>query len=418
MLCLSQNNISLLKYCLRTLVGSGLKPKTDFQKPLRSLIPKHISLISDNVRTFIPSKSVVTTDSGRELSYDILVVAAGLQINWNAIKGLREALADSTSGVSSIYSYSTCDKVWNDIEGLHSGKAVFTQPAGVIKCAGGASIYILAGELRSIPPVAPQKIMWMAWDRFRRTNRSDKISVEFFTGMPTMFAVKKYSDVLNALKEERKIGGGFQHNLVAVDSKSRKATFQKSGGSTVDIFYTSLHATPPMGPLDFIKQSPLADAAGWVSVDSATLQHTNPEYANVFSLGDCSSLPTSKTAAAIAAQTPVVAENVYCFLEQGRAVSAHYDGYTSCPVSSAHRSHFQCYVLILYKLLTGYGELLLAEFKYGLEPKETFGAFVDQAKSQRAFYWLKKDLFPYVYWNYMASFDLGSTCWNFSLLVI
>jgi len=57
--------------------------------------------------------------------------------------------------------------------------------------------------------------------------------------------------------------------------------------------------------------------------------------------------------------------------------------------------------------LTGYGELLLAEFKYGLEPKGTFSAFVDQTKSHRAFYWLKKSLFPYVYWDYMVSFDLG-----------
>jgi sulfide:quinone oxidoreductase len=79
----------------------------------------------------------VTTTSGRELSYDALVVTPGLQSNWNAIKGLPEALADSTSGVSSIYSYDTCDKTWSDIEAIRSGKAVFTQPAGVIKCAGG-----------------------------------------------------------------------------------------------------------------------------------------------------------------------------------------------------------------------------------------------------------------------------------------
>ncbi|KAF5358208.1 hypothetical protein D9756_001607 [Leucocoprinus leucothites] len=351
-----------------TLVGSGLKPKTDFRKSLASLVPKHISLISDNVKTFTPNKSTVTTTSGRDLSYDVLVVAAGLQVNWNAINGLSEALADPKSGVSSIYSYNTCDKAWDDIEGLRSGKAVFTQPAGVIKCAG-----------------APQKIMWMAWDRFRRTNRGDKISVDFFTGMPTMFSVKKYSDVLNALREERRVSGYFQHNLVAVDPNNHKAIFQKPDGSTVDVDYTTLHATPPMGPLEFIKRSPLADGAGWVSVDSGTLQHTNPEYSNVFSLGDCSSLPTSKTAAAITSQAPVLTENVYSFLEKGQVSNARYDGYTSCP------------------LLTGYGELLLAEFKYGLEPKETFNAFVDQAKSRQVFYWLKKELFPYVYWKYMIN---------------
>lgn len=175
----------------------------------------------------------------------------------------------------------------------------------------------------------------MAWDMFQRTNRGDKITVDFYTGMPTMFAVKKYSDVLNALREERKIGGYFQHNLIAVDSNNHKATFQKTDGTTIDIDYTILHATPPMGPLEFIRKSPLADAAGWVSVDPGTLQHTNPEFANVFSLGDSSSLPTSKTAAAITAQAPVLTENIYSFLETGQVSTARYDGYTSCPVRTA-----------------------------------------------------------------------------------
>lgn len=173
--------------------------------------------------------------------------------------------------------------------------------------------------------------MWMAWDRFRRTHRGDKVAVEFYTGTPSMFAVKKYGDILSALREERKIGGHFQHNLIAVDSSNHKATFQKADNSTVEVDYTTLHVTPPMGPLEFIKQSPLADDAGWVSVDSGTLQHT--KFPNVFSLGDASSLPTSKTAAAITAETPVLTENVYSFVETGKVSSARYDGYTSCPVS-------------------------------------------------------------------------------------
>lgn len=71
------------------------------------------------------------------MTYDALVVAAGLKINWDAIPGLSKALADPLSGVSSIYSYDTCDKAWNDIESLRTGNAIFTQPAGIIKCAGG-----------------------------------------------------------------------------------------------------------------------------------------------------------------------------------------------------------------------------------------------------------------------------------------
>ena len=133
-----KNSTKLTGACpQRTLVGAGLLPKTDFSRPLASLIPQHLSLIPDNVKTFTPALSYLTTESGRNISYDTLVIAAGLQTNFDAIKGLALALPDPKSGVSSIYSYQTCDKVWTDIENLKSGNALFTQPSGIIKCAGG-----------------------------------------------------------------------------------------------------------------------------------------------------------------------------------------------------------------------------------------------------------------------------------------
>src|ERR1700761_2333299 len=157
--------------------------------------------------------------------------------------------------------------------------------------------------------------MWMAWDRFRQSNRGENTEVEFWTGMPTMFSVPKYSEALNALRKERKIRGEFEHNLVSIDQAKRIATFAKPDGTKVETDYMLLHVTPPMGPLDFIKESPLADAVGWVDVDQGSLQHKKKEFGNVFAIGDCSSLPTSKTAAAITAQAPVLAENVYHVLE-------------------------------------------------------------------------------------------------------
>lgn len=181
---------------------------------------------------------------------------------------------------------------------------------------------------------APQKIMWMAWDRFRRSGRND-IKVDFYTGMPTMFSVKKYSDALNALRQQRGVGGHFTHDLISIDAPNKRATFKKSDdGVHVKVDYSFLHVTPPMGPLNIFKGSQIADAAGWVTVDKGTLQHVKPEFGNVFALGDCSSLPTSKTAAAITAQAPILTENLYSFINTGKVASAKYDGYTSCPVSS------------------------------------------------------------------------------------
>ena len=121
----------------RTLVGAGLLKKTDTRRPLKSLIPQHLAHIPENVQSFSPKSNSVTTTPGRTISYENLVVATGIKINWDGISGLPKALADPSSGVSSIYSYDTADKVWYDIDALRSGKAIFTQPAGVVKCAGG-----------------------------------------------------------------------------------------------------------------------------------------------------------------------------------------------------------------------------------------------------------------------------------------
>ena len=114
-------------------------------------------------------------------------------------------------------------------------------------------------------------------------------------------------------------------------------------------------------------------------MNKETTQHT--KYPNVFSLGDASSLPNSKTAAAVAAQAPVLVDNLLAAAE-GRHLRSAYDGYASCP------------------LLTGHGELMLCEFKYGGVPKETFeGILGSQDQPMRLFYHLKKDFFPSVYWN-------------------
>ena len=67
-----------------------------------------------------------------------------------------------------------------------------------------------------------------------------------------------------------------------------------------------------MGPVDALKNSPLSDAAGFVNVNKDTLQHV--KYPNVFSLGDCSNVATSKTAAAVAAESEVVRRNLMSYV--------------------------------------------------------------------------------------------------------
>ncbi|KAK4686682.1 sulfide:quinone oxidoreductase, partial [Tremellales sp. Uapishka_1] len=351
-----------------TVVGSGLADKTKFRKPLDSLIPNYLAHINESASGFEPSKNQVVLKSGSKVEYDYLIVAAGLQTNVDNIKGLSAAIADPLkSRVSTIYQYETADKTWDLIKAhtAEKGEAIFTQPSGVVKCAG-----------------APQKIAYMA-DSYWKTLSTPVPHSTFMTGMPTMFAVPRYAQALNKLRGEKGIDAEFNHNLVEV--KSDSAVFEivagERKGEKIEKEFGLLHVTPQMGPLNWIKSSPLADAVGWVDVNEGTLQHK--KYDNVFALGDCSSLPTSKTAAAITAQAPVLVNNLVTLMQTGTAGTAIYDGYTSCP------------------LFTGRGELMLAEFVYGAKPKETFGRFIDQSIPNRAFYHLTKDVFPRVYFSNM-----------------
>ncbi len=63
-----------------------------------------------------------------------------------------------------------------------------------------------------------------------------------------------------------------------------------------------------MQPYEFLAKSALADASGFVDVVKETLQHK--KFPNVFAIGDCTNLPTSKTAAAIAGSNSILVRNL------------------------------------------------------------------------------------------------------------
>ena len=354
-----------------TLVGAGLKTKQELRRRLPALIDTRIKLYQKKVDTFQPDQNTVTLAGGNKIGYEHLVVVPGIAVNFDAIKGLPEALHDSDRLVSTIYDYKTCDDVYANISRFKKGHAIFTHPQGVIKCAG-----------------APQKTLWLALDHWRKEgvykahDSSSPISIDFATGLPVMFGVGKYSAKLEELRKERGVGGLFQHDLIAIEDGNMAVFARPDGQPNVKKQFDFMHVVPKMGPLPFIKNSPIADAAGFVQVDPGTTQHV--KWKNVWSAGDASSLPTSKTAAAVTAQAPVLCDNLLSVMNDKQPTEI-YDGYASCP------------------LLTEYGKVLLCEFKYGGEPKETFKAIgLDQGTPRRMFYHLKKDFFPWVYYASMV----------------
>lgn len=343
-----------------TLVGAGIGNKEQTRRPEATVIPKRATWIRDAIQEFLPAENAVTTRSGERITYDWLVVAAGLQLNWNQIPGLKAALGQH--GVCSNYSYQTVDSTWQALQSFHGGVALFTQPSGAVKCGG-----------------APQKIMYLADDYWRRQGVRDKAEVRFCSALSSLFAVEKYRRTLEGVVARKGILCQFQTELIEVRGPQQQAVFRNVATGELKIQpFDFLHVTPPMGPPDFIAHSPLADASGWLEVDPATLRHTR--FDNVFGLGDCSNLPTSKTGAAIRKQAPVVVRNLLAAM-RGQVLPARYDGYTSCP------------------LVTGYGKMVLAEFNYQKQPAETFP--FDQSRERWSMWILKRYLLPWLYWQGM-----------------
>ena len=160
---------------LWTLVG-GSTPGCSAEssrKETRSLIPHGADLIVDRVTSVDPNANQVILESGERIRYDLLVVATGLEVNFDQIKGLREALDDPNSPVCSNYSYDYCQKTARLVDEFKGGEACFSFPTGPVKCAG-----------------APQKIMYLAHAAWKE--KSLNFTTRFTSAIEKIFAVDKY----------------------------------------------------------------------------------------------------------------------------------------------------------------------------------------------------------------------------------
>ena len=84
-----------------TLVGGGVFPKEVSERDQKDFIPPGMTWIKASVKEFAPDKDTLVTDAGDNITYGQLVVAVGIQINWDSIPGLTENLGKN--GVGSNY---------------------------------------------------------------------------------------------------------------------------------------------------------------------------------------------------------------------------------------------------------------------------------------------------------------------------
>lgn len=341
-----------------TLVGGGDMKAEDTHEETAHVMPQGATWIQDSVAGFDPEQNQLQLASGQTLTYDFLVVALGLQIDWDAIDGLKDTLGQN--GVTSNYSYELAPYTHLMAQALKDGDtAIFTQPAMPIKCAG-----------------APQKALYLTADTLRQ--RGINANLAFYNQGGAMFSIPAYSRQLEKVINDYGAAPFFGHDLVAVDGPNQKATFN-TGAGQVTVDFDMLHVVPPQSAPDVLKNSPLADDNGWVSVDKNKLVHTR--YSNVFALGDCANTPNAKTMAAVRRQFPVLVAHLRRALGDMQVNPHEYDGYGACPLTVSH------------------DKVILAEFRYG---GEVVSSFPLDPRQPRTIHWqLKKHFFPWLYWQIM-----------------
>ena len=317
-----------------TLIAAGLIPKEYSVTATRDYLPSGATLIEEAVAEFDPDGKKVVTASGKAVSYDFLIVAAGLSLEYGEIAGM-DVSAIGKDGLGSVYAGpEAAAATWTAMSRFaETGvKGLFFRPATEMKCAG-----------------APLKYTFLTDDALRKKGARGKTELTFAAQNKTLFSVPIVSEKVRMLFKGRSVKVAYDYVLTAIDIGCKVATFSTPNGAA-EIPYDFVNVVPPMRAPQAVRNSPLPwrtgpwASEGWVEVDKATLRHVR--FPNVFAVGDIAGVPKGKTAASVKWQVPVVLDHLVADIAGGKSASV-YDGYTSCP------------------LITQYGRAMLVEFDYG-----------------------------------------------------
>lgn len=341
-----------------TLVDRGALTTNSAPRRTRDLLPNKVDWLKGKVVSFAPRGNYVQLSDGANVHYQHLVIAVGLQLNWNAIEGLPEALGKN--GVTSNYRYDLAPYTWQLVKQLKKGRAIFTQP--------------LAG--------APQKAMYISASEWYSQNYSNKIDVAFFNASKVLFDVNDYVPALMSYIEKYRVKLNFNSTLVKVDVDSQTAWFKVGNEQALQAHsFDILHVCPPQVAPSLIRTSDLCDESGWLDVDPRSLQHTR--HSNIWGVGDIINTTNAKTMSAARKQAPVVAQNVSDAFS-GKSQQVAYDGYGSCMFTVEK------------------GKVIFAEFGYGGKLLASLPKWLnDGTRATRLAWIIKTRLLPFVYWQGM-----------------
>jgi sulfide:quinone oxidoreductase len=337
----------------------GTYSKEDVCRRKADFIPKGVEYIQQEIDVIRAEENSVTLADGRQVSYDILIVATGARIVPDEVQGLTEE-----GWMQDAFDFYT-------IEGA-------TALAERLKRFDGGRLVVHLCELPIKCPVAPLEFTLLADDYLRQRGIRGQTELIYVSPLSEAFTKHNCAVVLGGLLTDKEIHFEPDFAVERVDGAAKKiVSFDQR-----EVEYNLLVSIPTNMGDAVIERSGLGDDLNFVPTHKHTLQSKAHE--NIFVIGDATDLPSSKAGSVAHFQAEVLTENIQRYIA-GEPLEEGFDGHANCFIES------------------GNGRAFLIDFNYDLEPVQgTFplpgvGPF-SLLKETRINHWGKL-AFKWIYWN-------------------
>ena len=306
-------------------VPFGLTHPEDIVRSRGRQLHRGIEYVVDPIDRVELEERRVHLAGGRDLSYDVLVVATGAVLAPEETEGLT---GDGwKEKVFTFYDLEGAQALAERLEFFERGRLVVNIVEMPIKC-----------------PVAPLEFCFLADWYFQQLNVRDKVELTFVTPLDGAFTKPVASRQLGGLLDQRGIELVTEFNTGEVDGVGGKLVSYDEREVPFDLAVV----VPVHNGAAYVTRSPgLGDPLGFVPTDEHTLQSRASPH--VFALGDAAALPISKAGSVTHFEGEVLVENIRRFLA-GQPLDASYDGHANCFIE------------------TGFSKAMLIDFNYDTEP--------------------------------------------------
>jgi sulfide:quinone oxidoreductase len=239
---------------------TGDRTPEQIARPVRELVRSGVEIVHAEAQAIDLAKRQVETDA-QSLSYDYLIIALGADLAPETIPGLVEA-------AHTYYTYDGTVKLRDALASFTGGMIALVVSAMPYKCPG-----------------APHEGAMLIADFFRKRGMREKVDIQMFTPEPQPMPVAgpALGDVIKQMLQSKGIAFHSQHKLTSVNPQTRELSFDGKGPVKYDLFV----AIPPHRAPSLVRQAGLANEAGWIPVDRATLA---TKHENVYALGDITAI--------------------------------------------------------------------------------------------------------------------------------